>query len=52
MGCVTSDVIRGMSVTQFIGVGHIAKLKRSVKNKTFSPRRIIGFFTLRPVYNI
>ena len=26
MGRVTSDVIRGMSVTQFIGVGHIAKL--------------------------
>ena len=24
MGRVTSDVVRGMSVTQFIGVGHIA----------------------------
>ena len=24
MGRITSDVIRGMSVTQFIGVGHIA----------------------------
>ena len=28
MGRVTSDVIRGMSVTQFIGVGHIAILGR------------------------
>ena len=25
VGRITSDVIRGMSVTQFIGVGHIAK---------------------------
>ena len=25
MGRVTSDVIRGMSVTQFIGVGHLAR---------------------------
>ena len=24
MGRITSDVVRGMSVTQFIGVGHIA----------------------------
>ena len=26
---VTSDVVSGMSVTQFIGVGHIDKLKNS-----------------------
>ena len=26
MGCVTSDVLRGMGVTHFTGVGHIATL--------------------------
>ena len=24
-GCITTDIVRGMDVVQFIGVGHIAK---------------------------
>ena len=52
MGRVTSDVVRGMSVTQFIGVGHIARqdnyfpaifrrFNAGVSNKDFY---VYGFF--------
>ena len=34
MGRITSDVVRGMSVTQFIGIGHIAK--KTQKNRMWS----------------
>ena len=34
MGRVTSDVARGISVTQFIGVGHIATLAIEVEHST------------------
>ena len=46
MGRVTSDVVRGMSVTQFIGVGHIiTSLLLKISHRT-----IPNFYKVDKIY--